>query len=316
MACSTGTPAKDCNTQLLNGIFKLNRQDKLVGGSAAFVFYTQELRQRGWFVPGDSNGCDLSGVQIQTRTRCLQHGSDGLVALALCRLDLQLECVIQVCCVWEMAPEGKSFPSLDPTPPLEMGSSSMTSWASDEDKSHPAPSFAVSLNTCLFLNHWVFVLWRWGAPGPVRGGRRRFTWISCAGMTLRNGWDKPCYRCGEMSWSSASSEVLPCGLDTACICSDMVQMRENSWLHQTKTSEILKSSVIVNWNTYVEFGPILSMFASKHCAQQFYSRTLILKLSWTVAQIRSYYECDMHCRPQRKNMLFERPLFENVGTCV
>lgn len=72
---------------------------------------------------------------------------------------------------------------------------------------------------------------------------------SCAGMTLRNGWDKSCYHCGEMSWSRDSLEVLSCDLDPACVCSDMVWRRENIQLNCLKTSWVLKSPVILIWNT-------------------------------------------------------------------
>lgn len=86
------------------------------------MFYEWEMRQRERFVPGDSKYCDQCGVQLQTRAGCRQCGPDGLVALALCRLHLQLEHVVQVCCsvqsLWEMPPENESFlspPSSHPT---------------------------------------------------------------------------------------------------------------------------------------------------------------------------------------------------------
>lgn len=191
-----------------------------------------------------AKGCNQSGGQIQTRAKCLQRGPDGLVALAPGRLCLQLERVTQDHCagqsVREMPPEGESFLSLPshPTPLPEMGSSSSTFTCKDGGESHPAPSLGVTFSTCRFPNRWLFMLWycklqgRWGERRQenvyVDPGSADCTLYSCAGRTLRNGWDKPCSRCGEMSWSTAGSDVLPCGLGRACICSDMVRMRENT----------------------------------------------------------------------------------------
>lgn len=187
MACSTGTPAKDHNTQLLNRIFKLNRQDKLVGENVLPLrFMRGNWGRENGLSQVIAKGCDQSGVQIQTR--CLQCGPDGLEALPLCRFYLQLECVIQVCCaaqsMREIPPDGGSFlsPPSHPTPPPEMGSSSITSCASDEDKPHPAPSLGLTFTWLVLAGSQITGCACcdavcWGAPGQVRGGRRKFTWI-------------------------------------------------------------------------------------------------------------------------------------------
>lgn len=133
MACSTGTPARDHNMQLLNGIFNLKRQEKLAGGGVLPLCFTGGSRGReNGLSQATAKGCNQSGGQIQTRAKCLQCGPDGLVALAPDRLCLQLEGVTQDRCagqsVREIPPEGESFLSLPshPTPLPEMGSSSST----------------------------------------------------------------------------------------------------------------------------------------------------------------------------------------------
>lgn len=129
-----------------------------------------------------AKGCDQSGVQIQTRAKCLQCRPDRLVALVFCRLCLQLEHVIQVCCavqsVREMPPEREPFPLIPPH--------------CQRRAAHPAPHVQVmKINPTQHLLLGLPLALAgsqitgcsccdpvsWGAPGQVRGGRRRFTWI-------------------------------------------------------------------------------------------------------------------------------------------
>lgn len=68
-------------------------------------------------------------------------------------------------------------------------------------------------------------------------------------MTLRMVETSHVNHCGEMSWSRDSLEVLPCDLDSACVCSDVVLRRENTQLNCLKNSQVLKSPVLFIWNT-------------------------------------------------------------------
>lgn len=139
------------------------------------------------------------------------------------------------------------LPSSHPTPPLELGSSPSTSCASE-----------VEPIQCLFLRLYLAFAGSqitgcpccnapgrkkvYVDPGRVSIGCPLYSW---AAMSLRNGWDKSCHHCGEMSWRWDRLEVLPCDLDSACICSDVVWRRESTQLNCIKTSRILKSPVIL-----------------------------------------------------------------------
>lgn len=139
------------------------------------------------------------------------------------------------------------LPSSHPTPPLELGISPSTSRASEEEPIQRLLlrlylAFAGSQITgCPCCNapgrKKVYV-----DPGRVSIGCPLYSW---AAMSLRNGWDKSCHHCGEMSWRWDRLEVLPCDLDSACICSDVMWRRESTQLNCIKTSQILKSPVIL-----------------------------------------------------------------------
>lgn len=127
------------------------------------MFYGWELRQREWFVPGDSKKLwAIWGASIK-QSRVTAVGAVGACSLGCLQATVFSLNLLSRPAVQSGARRRQKvslsfpFPLLPPT----AGDGQLTRHfvCKAEEESHPAPSLGIAFSSCWFLSLWGFMLW-------------------------------------------------------------------------------------------------------------------------------------------------------------